>query len=335
MGRSRNVLLGSAVFVGLGSTAALSALFLQGPRSGVGPLPAEALALPSETRFLVGVDVKRLVASPLYRRYAGTMPAALSDIKAKTGLDPERDIDRIVLTSAGDTASSGVVFVWGTFKAADVTRAVEAPEHKGLESKKVGGETLLTYKDANGTSVAVVLLNEHSILLGGAQGVEKVLLSLGAGAAPLRSNPTLMELLPRVRPGATLWMVGDQSLLAALPRTLPGGGMGDVPSLNLPPLKSLVATADLDPAIVFEVNGQATDPAAAKNLAEIIRGFIALFTMQAAQKPELQSLASAVSVTNDQSRVLLSARLPYALLDALQNRKASPSPPKTTIPSQP
>jgi hypothetical protein len=336
MTHGRNVMLGSALVVGLGSSAALSALFLAGAKPGVGPLPAEALSLPSETRFLVGVDVKRLVASPLYRRYAASSPAVFSEIKSRTGLDPERDIDRIVVTNTSEKANSGVVLVWGSIHAAAISRSVETPDHKDVQRKNLGGETLFTYEDANGTSVALALLNDHSLLVGGGEAVQKVLANASSGVSPLRSNLPLMALLGRVRLGATLWMVGDQSLLAALPRTLPGAGGGNAPSFNLPPLRSLMATADLDPAVVFEVEGEAADPAAAKNLADIIRGIMALATMQAQQKPELQSLASAVSVTNDQSRVLLNARLPYELLDSLQGRTAprppAPKPPASSRP---
>jgi hypothetical protein len=77
----------------------------------------------------------------------------------------------------------------------------------------------------------------------------------------------------------------------------------------------------------LSVTGETTDAAAAKNLADVVRGFAALLQLQAAQKPELQQLSSALSVTSEGSRVLLSARLPYELLDALQAPAAPPARP--------
>ena len=41
-------------------------------------------------------------------------------------------------------------------------------------------------------------------------------------------------------------------------------------------------------------------------------------SLQAQQKPELQQLASAVTVATQANQVLVSARIPYELLDALQ-----------------
>jgi hypothetical protein len=249
-----------------------------------------------------------------------------AEIKSRTGLDPERDLDSIVLTSAGDSPNSGLAFAFGSILSDKIAKALGP--RKDLYRKELGGETLFTYSEAGGTKIAVVLLSDHALLVGGEEAVKAVLAAAKSGAAPLRSNALLMNLVTRLRPGATVWMVGDQSLLSALPRTIPGGGSGNAPALNLPAMKSLTATFDFDPEIVFEVEAEAPDPAGAKNLGDIVRGFLALATIQAAQKPELQKLASAISVTNDQNKVLLNGRLPYELLDSLQGpaRGAGPKP---------
>ncbi|MFI5184938.1 MAG: hypothetical protein ACHQNV_11100, partial [Vicinamibacteria bacterium] len=75
------------------------------------------------------------------------------------------------------------------------------------------------------------------------------------------------------------------------------------------------------------VTGDALDPVAAKSLADIVRGVVGLVSLQASQKPELAQLSSAVSVSTEESRVLVNARLPYDLLDALApTRRAEPEP---------
>jgi hypothetical protein len=322
MSRSHAVLLSSALFVGVGSSVALSALLLRGAKAP-GPLPREALALPAETRVITGLDVRKLVASRLYKRYAGMMPMPLADIKGKTGLDPEHDIDSVVLANTGDKPDAGVVFVFGTFNLGNLTHAVDSPDHKNVVEKKVGGDTLFTYEDKNGVSAAVVLLNDHAVLLGSGPAVQAVLANLTSGATPLQGNKTLMGLLARLRTGATVWMAGDQTLLSQLPRVLPGSQSGNIPAMNLPALQSVTAVGDLDPMIVFDLQADTADAASAKSLGDLVRGLVALGTMQAAQKPELQGLVSALNVTNDQNHVLLSARLPYEVLDALQKKPAA------------
>jgi hypothetical protein len=64
------------------------------------------------------------------------------------------------------------------------------------------------------------------------------------------------------------------------------------------------------------------DEAGAKNLADVVRGLVALTALQSGQKPELKGLASAVSVATEGNRVHLTARLPYEILDALLAKPA-------------
>ena len=120
-------------------------------------------------------------------------------------------------------------------------------------------------------------------------------------------------------------MVGDQSLLANLPKSVPMGG-GES-SVTLPALKSVVVTGDLDPVVSVAITGDATDEPSAKNLADVVRGFVAIMSMQAGQKPELKQLASAVSVTTETNHVQVNARIPYELIDALAPKRAATAEP--------
>ena len=67
--------------------------------------------------------------------------------------------------------------------------------------------------------------------------------------------------------------------------------------------------------------------AAATNLADIVRGFVALASLQAGQKPELKDLAQAISVSTEKSQVHVNARFSYELLEALQPKRAAITPP--------
>jgi hypothetical protein len=264
-----------------------------------------------------GLEVKKLVASPLYRRFANLRPAALDEIKNRTGLDPEKDIDRVVIANTADKPDSGVMFVFGNFSLAGITQKIEAPGHKGVTEKKIGGETLFSYEDQKGVSVMVVVVNEHALLLGTGPAVQVVAANLQAGTTPLRTNKGLVALLGTLPPGVTFWMAGDAALLSQLPKSLPGSQNGNVPAMNIPNLSGVAASGDLDPDVKVNVQADALDAPSAKNLADVIRGLLALAVMQAGQKPALQGLATAVNVTSDQNKVVVSARLPYELLDAL------------------
>src|SRR5262249_23030186 len=330
MTRSRLVVFLSMVVVVGGVVLGLGALALDPARAAVGPLPAEGLALPADARFVMGVDVKRFVASPFYQRYAkqGARPDSFAEMENKLGVNPERDVDQLVISGgAGDGARSGIVLVIGRFDRARLTRLIETEKKGDVTWKTHEGTTEYLFREGTTGAGAAAFLDDSTLVIGSAPAVEGTIDNRSKGAATLRSNASLVALLEKVKPGSTFWMVGDQSLLAQMPKTIPapGAGPGTSSSVTLPNLKNLIVTGDLDPAVALAVTGETADEAAARNLADVVRGFVALAALQANQKPELKELTSAISVTTDANRVLVNARIPYSLIDALQTKKSADS----------
>jgi hypothetical protein len=334
MTRARLAVLASTVVVVLGVAAGIGALWLGSARAAVGPLPGEALILPADARFVMGFDVKRFAASPFYARYAaqrGMKPEALRELEEKTGLDPSRDVERVVVAGTG-MGSVGLALVTGRFDLYKIGRTLET------EGKSHGysheGVTVYPFAHEGQPATAVAFLDETSLLFGRKEAVEAAVASRTRGETPFKANAALVALLGTVRPGSTFWMVGDQSLLAGLPTSMPApGASADGAAVSLPALQSLTVTGDLDPDVSLSIAGQAKDEPSAKSLADVVRGLVALASLQAQQKPELQQLASAVTVATQETRILVSARIPYAMIDALQakaNAEATPAPAATT-----
>jgi hypothetical protein len=325
MKRSRLVVIGAGSVVGLGLALALGALVFDPARASVGPLPAEGLVLPADARFVMGLDVKRFVASPFYQRYAsqGGKPDSFGDLQEKTGLDPARDVDQVIIAGRPDQGENGaVVLVRGRFDRYKLTRSIET-SGKNVTSKKHEGTAIYLFGEGRRGAKAIAFLgNDDDLLVMGSQkAVEAAVSSHFQGQTPLKQNAELLALLERVKPGSTFWVVGDQSLLAQMPGAMPGGGAGA--GMKIPSLKGLTVTGELDPLVSLDVIGDAADPAGATQLAQIVQGLVALASLQAAQKPELAELPKAFSVTTEGSSVHLSARLPYALMDALHGRKSA------------
>jgi hypothetical protein len=334
MTRSRSVVLASSVVVAAGILVAMGAFFLDPARAAVGPLPAEGLVLPADTRFVVGLDVRRLMASELYAKNAarGAMrPEAFADLEAKTGLNPERDVDQVVIAGSGRTVAgsrdAGIVLVSGPFDRYKLSRAMET-SRKDVTWKDHQGTTVYLFGEGRKGAAAAAFLDNDTLVLGSQKAVEETVASRAGGKAPLRSNAPLMALLERVKPGSTFWMVGDQTLLANLPKSIPAPGGSDGSSLQLPALQTLIVTGDLDPQVTVEITAEAADAPAAKNLADVVRGLTALAALQGNQKPGLRELASAVSVTTEANQVHVNARIPHALLESLQPKKAAEGLPR-------
>lgn len=327
MKRSRLVVIAAGSVVGLGLALALGALVLDPARAAVGPLPAEGLVLPADTRFVMGIDVHRFVQSPFYKKFAtqGGRPQAFTDLEQKTGFNPERDVDQVLIAGRPDQGKEGgLVIVRGRFDRYKLSQMVES-EGKRVTTKKHEGNPLYVFNEGQkGASALAFLGHDDDLLVMGSQkSVEAAVSSHFQGQTPLKQNAQLTGLLERVKPGSTFWMVGDQSLLSQMPSAVPAPGGSGGAQLQLPALKALMVTGELEPIVTVDVTGDAADAAAAGQLADIVRGFVALASLQAAQKPELAGLKNAISVTTDQSSVHLSARVPYEVLEAMQPKKAA------------
>ena len=331
MNKSRVVVLASTFIVGAGVLTAVGALYLDPAQASVGPLPAAGLALPADAQFVMGIDVRRFVASPLYTRFgeehAAARPSAFAEMEEKTGINPERDVDAIYVAgrkSAGKRGDGdGVVIVMGTFDRYKVSRAIET-SGKGAASTSYQGTPVYVFAEnkAGRKAGAVAFLDDHTLVMGSRGSVEQTIDAKSGGGLGLRGNAEMTALLGTVRPGSTFWMVGDQSVLSHMPKGIPAPG-GEGQGMNLPPLKTVVVTGDLDPMVSFEATGEAADGAAAQNLADVVRGFVALASLQASAKPELKQLASGVSVTTDANKVRIAARVPYEVLESLRARKSA------------
>jgi hypothetical protein len=325
MTRSRMVVSASSIVVFLGVVGALGAFWLDPARAAVGPLPPEGVSLPSDSRWVMGLDVRRFVASPFYERFGKTeasgRPRAFSDLEEKTGLNPERDIDHIYLAGSGaGPRGDGVALMLGRFDRYKIGRLIETEKKGGATSRKYQGLPMYLFNESREgrSSGALAFLDDDALVIGSQAAVEKTIASRVNGDGGLRGNQALTALLESVKPGSTFWAVGDASVLDRMPREIPGaGGPG---GMTLPPLKSVVVTGDLDPVVALDVTGEAADETAARNLADVVKGMVALATLQAGQKPELKELASAISVSTEASRVRVTGRFDYEALDALRQR---------------
>ena len=341
MTRSRLVVLASSLVVALGSLAAVGTLYLDPARAAVGPLPGEALSLPADVTFVMGFDVKRLVQSEFYQRFGKekgmARPEAFAELEERTGLNPERDLDRVVIAGKGDAAKgpgdAGVVMVWGRFDQYKIGRAIETEKKANVTWKKHEGVTVYLFQEGKKGAGALGFLDDDTLVMGSQAAVETTLTNRAQGKSGLKSNAGTIALLEQVKPGSTFWMVGDRSLLARMPTDVPAPGAGPASGsmIQLPALQSLVVTGDLDPALSVEAIGEARDEPAAKNLADVVRGFFALAQLQAGQKPELKELTSAVSVATEANKVRVSARFSYELLESLHPKRTATAPPSQSV----
>jgi len=290
-------------------------------------LPLEALALPADVHFLLDLDVARIVASPLYRAQ-GQQPGSIArlqafgDVRQKLGLDPERDVRRIVVAGFAPPRTDTVALVFGSFDRPQLEKALMAAA--GSEGVQVGKSTVYRLQNAKRGPAAVALLGPSCVLFGAPPVVEGMVAH--EGQHTLAANHALMSLVERVEGDPAFWVAGDESLLAQL-EPKKGAATGSLP-LGLPPVRQLTLSGALEPQLALALTADVGDPAAARNAADMVRGFVSLLALQAQQKPALAGLAQAVTVSVEGGEVRARCHLTHEQVEALlaMGRANAPAP---------
>ena len=324
MNRSRRLIFSAAAISVLGIGFAFSTQLTGTARAAVGPVPPEALALPADSSVVMGFDVRALTNSQFYARFGQEgQPGrveALEEIERKTGLNPERDIDTVVVAIRANAAGpknegdhkhgsdNALVFVTGRFDAARLEASIPA-SGKATQERRDG---VTIYREATGKSTGVVALLDAGILVAGdSASVESFLTNRQTGHG-LRDSKELVALLERVEPGSTFWAVGGPSVLSRMTSEVGGA------AANLPAIKQVVAYGHLDPEVGMTATAEAADAKSAAKIADVLRGFSAMLSLQAGQKAELAQIADSISVATEDDKVHVKATITHDLIDSLK-----------------
>ena len=285
--------------------------FLRVGRKPIGPMPAVALRLPSDVRYVAGIDVRRFARSPLYARYSGSLPftpVALRHLEAEAGLDLARDLTHVLLAgeSPQDVRTSLVVLVLGADNG-DLGRWLERQEIRRYGHE---GATIFILAVKPVPRVAA-LLAPNALAIGSPDQVEHAVAELTRSSAPLRANETLTALVAGLRPDAPIW------LAYALPPGAPPDGLSPDLARALASLRTITMAGELEPAIALDLAATTDTANGAGKLAKVIDQALRVFAEASQQSPTLKDLAGSVHAVQQGRQVLLSARIPYTLLETL------------------
>jgi len=324
MNRSRRLIATAAAVSILGVGLAFSTRLTGTARAAVGPIPPEALALPADSAMVMGFDVKALTGSQFYAKFGGEGEPgrvdALAEIERKTGLNPTRDIDSVVVAVRPNTnepvaegarprrSENALVFVTGRFDAARLESSI--PEAGRASKERRDGVTI--YREASGKSNGAVALLDAGILVAGDSASVETFLANRATGHGIRDSATLVTQLETIEPGSTFWAVGGPSVLSRVTSEVGG------PAANLPSIKQVVAYGHLDPEVGMTATAEAADEKSATKIADVLRGFSAMLSLQAGQKPELQQIADSISVATENDKVHIKASISHELIESLK-----------------
>lgn len=306
---------GAILAVGLG--VGLVASLLGGSLTlGGGDETSEFAYFPSDTRFIAYADVRGIMASELRRRLSEAAPnsgEATRRFREDTGIDLERDIDHVVTawTGSGGTEAS-IVLLKGNL---DQDRIEGLLGRQGIREEH-GGVSLFTA----GEHTTVAFVEPGLVAVGRIEAVRTAIDSAASGS-DVRDNDELMSLVRDVQDGQ-VWLVARFDELTR----------GQIPSdvaRQLPAISWVSLSGVVDAGIQGRVRVEARDEDAARDLRQVVQGFLALARMQGGNQPVLDELLDSLQLTGQGTTVSLSFAIPPEVIDLLgqfQNLRPPGSP---------
>ncbi len=326
--------------VGLAAVAHLAA---GSAKAQASRLPELVRFLPADSAFVAYVDLTSLLQSPLRdqweQRQGEKYVEELEDFRGLTGIDPRSDLNGVSFATAPEEMpeksgsrppSRFCLAVSGNFQADRLVGALEQrlarqepPATLERSTYRNTALYLLHFKGEDEPrgrrTQALAFPNSTTSLFGTPERV-KAMLDTGAGEAPPFAASALGRWLEEEAKDDAAWVAGSAEAGFARLFAREAGSVAP----GLPPLKYFVLSARFGQFLEAFARGEASDPDSARKLAEVVRGFIALGSLQQPQKPELAALLNAVSIETSQNRVEISLAIPYETLERLtaQHRKA-------------
>ncbi|HQZ38773.1 MAG TPA: hypothetical protein PLH72_07010 [Vicinamibacterales bacterium] len=310
---------GAILIVGLGTGLVASYLGLPVSLSSQAAGPAELQYVPPDAAVVAYANVRDVMNSEFRRRFRELEPPSTDrdQFEQKTGLDIERDIDSVVaafMPGTDDLSArperSAVVLARGRFEAARLEAL--ALEHGGT-AEDYKGKRLLTRLDSGKTDadgMAVGFIEADLVGLGSAEAVKRAI-DAGADHRNVASNNDLMRLVAELD-NSNVWAVGRFDALARQAR-LPSEVQAQLPTVTW-----FSAAGHVNGGVNGVFKAEARDEAAAQNLRDVVRGFLAMARLQAGSRPGMQQMVDSLQLTGEGTTVALAFSIPSEFFDALE-----------------
>ena len=295
--------------------------------------PNEIAYVPGDAQMVAYADVRQVMNSPLhdrFRQYQRGNPSGPDSIEARTGIDFERDVDRVLVASMGGGSglllppSTGAGTVPGQGAGAvtrtgvsllvargrfDNVRIEGLMRQQGAQVAEYRGKRLISIKDDSHD--AALAFAEPGLVLFGAGDAVRGALDAKAGAVNgIGGNREFMTMIDGVDEG-TAWSVAKFDSLAAT-TPIPNAVVN-----QLPPINWLAASGRIDGGLHGLVRAEAQDEQAALNLRDVVQGFLALARLQSTREPAYKGMLDSVALNADGKSVSLSFDVTPAALDLL------------------
>ncbi|MEO8260506.1 MAG: hypothetical protein ABI868_24390 [Acidobacteriota bacterium] len=285
----------------------------------------------SNATVVAYADVQKVMTSELRQRLRRALPNQENgrrEFQNLTGINIETDITHVIAfvepSAASGLPGAGMVLASGLFDETKIEslmrehgatvetyrdkRLIVAPQHARQAPPVNDGPAAGPV--AAQPEFALAFLRPGLVAVGTAQSIRQAA-DLEHGGQNITDNAEIMNLIRSIDSG-NAWAVGRFDALqsaAKLPPVLS----------QLPSITWFSITGQINETISGTLRAETRDDAAAKNLRDVMNGFLALARLQAGSKPELQTLAQSLQLGGTGKTVELSFVVPGAIFDLIES----------------
>lgn len=284
---------------------------------------ADLKDFPSQTRWVLSVDLKAAQASPLVSFIVDKMDAdkrleaqnKLAAIKAMFGVDLVKDIDHLIIAGNGNAEKGGVAYVYGNFDTQRLTTILAVS--KDFASTDNNGFKMLSWvDDKDGKPKCLSFAKPGMAMLSNSQGALVDALDVLAGKKQgLAPDSPISDAFTRTP--QTLFSVHAFDVAAIVGQAPQAEMLKQAQALSLS-VQSVNADT-LEAALSVTT---ATDETALQ-IHQAVMGIQALLLLQADAKPEQATLASLAQITSKGRVVGITLKLPKAVIEKTMNDRSA------------
>ena len=268
--------------------------------------------LPKDSTFLFSVDMKKLAATALYNKIKEDTKTLekYNEFVEKTGVDPEKHVERIILAIPPDVEETQevAIVVFGTF---DREKILSAIEEKGeIETSTYEGLDVYSFTPDD-EPMSMSFLAEGCIAFGGQESIKRMIeLSKGKGES-IEANAEMMDVLKDIHQEDMFWGAG------LIPEGYKQKAMANPMTKSFASLRSIILSINAEKGFDFFMLSRSDVEEDAKLMADAMKGFVALGKMGVSEKPDILEVLDKIVVESKKNEVTISMQLSEDLMERL------------------
>jgi hypothetical protein len=335
--KTRYFVIVSLLVLGVGLGTGLVAYYVGFPAGAFASRggPAELGYIPRDASVIAFANVNEIMNSELRQKLHRALPMqenGQKELEALTGINLETDVDTVVACMSPDAAANrpgaGMVLARGRF---DETKIEALMREHGAHVETYSGKRLVVadpndFVEKDGAADGATVHNHPGVSLSfmepglaaiGSTTLIKAAIDLHkagnnpqTGLESVTGNDELMNLVKSLD-NSNAWAVGRFDALRTQSH-LPVNVLSQIPAISW-----FAVSAHINGGLRGTLRAETRDDESAKNLREVVTGFLALAKMGAGAKPELQAAVQSLEIGGTGKTVSLSFAVPAELFDVI------------------